>query len=304
MNVTRRAVQLGTVVEVQVVGRRRVAREAADRALAEIERLEQVFSLFRTDSELNRWKRDEVPMPSDEMSAVMRVALAVQLESANAFNPLAGALTEVWRAAEAAGRLPDPDDLARVCEAIRSPRYEIDASGRPVRTGDCTGLNLHALAKGWIVDRAAEAAWGDGAFDAVLVNASGDLRHLGAVAVEVGIENPLRPYEGEPPLLTVAVAGAGLATSGRARQGFRIDGRWYGHVVDPRTGRTVDDVASVTVVAPEAATADATATVIGVESPDAALAVFTGTLRELRLEVAALAPPDPEAAIALALGHE
>ena len=67
--------------------------------------------------------------------------------------------------------------------------------------------------------------------------------------------------------MTIELRDAGMATSGRARRGYRIGGRWYSHVIDPRTGRTVDDVASVTVVASSAATADVLATLLGVLHP-------------------------------------
>lgn len=64
-----------------------------------------------------------------------------------------------------------------------------------------------------------------------------------------------------------------VATSGRARRGFRIDGRWYSHVIDPRTGWPVDAPASVSVVAPTAEVADVVATVVGVLGPRDGLAV-------------------------------
>ena len=53
---------------------------------------------------------------------------------------------------------------------------------------------------------------------------------------------------------------------------IRIDGRWYSHVIDPRTARPVDDVASATVVAPDAMyiidqTPEATATLFACHPP-------------------------------------
>ena len=79
-----------------------------------------------------------------------------------------------------------------------------------------------------------------------------------------------------PPLARVRVANAGLATSGSARRGFRVAGRWFGHVIDPRTARPVDHVASATVLAPDAATADVVATIAGVQPVDEAIATVDG----------------------------
>jgi FAD:protein FMN transferase len=62
-----------------------------------------------------------------------------------------------------------------------------------------------------------------------------------------------------------------MATSGLAKRGFRISGTWYSHVIDPRTGWPVDHVSSASVVARNASTADALATVLSVLSPDEGL---------------------------------
>lgn len=65
---------------------------------------------------------------------------------------------------------------------------------------------------------------------------------------------------------------AGLATSGVARRGFRVNGVWHRHVIDPRTARPADGVASVTVFAPDTETVDVIASAAGVRSPLDALA--------------------------------
>lgn len=246
-----------------------------DLVVAEMVRLERVCSAFDPASELERWKRGEVPEPSADLSAVLTEALAFQAESAGTFNPMAGVLTDAWRTAAAAGARPEPVELERLAASIAEPRYAIDAAGRPVATGDCSALQLNAFAKGWIVDRALLVACRDGVAASVTVSAGGDLAHRGDRPTRVAVENPLRPYDNEPPLMTIELAEAGLATSGRARKGVRVGDRWYSHVIDPRTGWPVDDVASVSVVARDAGTADAMATVLGVLGVDEALAWAT-----------------------------
>lgn len=274
---------IGTVVETVVElpdavpddEAHRLARHLDEVVVAEMVRLERVCSAFDPASELERWKRGEVPEPSADLSDVLAAALAFQEGSAGTFNPMVGVLTDAWRAAAAAGAPPAPAGLERLAASIADPRYALDSSGRPVATGDCSGFQLNAFAKGWIVDRALDVACRDGVAASVTVNAGGDLAHRGDRPTRVAVENPLRPYDNEPPLMTIELADAGLATSGRARKGVRIGGRWYSHVVDPRTGRPVDDVASVSVVARDAGTADAMATVLGVLGVDEALAWAT-----------------------------
>ncbi|MEZ5411322.1 MAG: FAD:protein FMN transferase [Acidimicrobiales bacterium] len=267
---------LGTVVEVRCDGieddRQAEAVDAA--VVAEIERLERILTVHEPGSELRRWQRGEVDIPSPELAEVLALALGWQARSGGAFNPAAGAVVALWRAAEARGEPPTPAEQAAVSAVVGRPLFHLDPAGIPRLDvaidpdADRGVIDLNALAKGWIVDRALAAGRALAPPDTdLVVSAGGDLRHGGPGSARVGIENPLRPFDNEPPIVTVEVSDAALATSGRARRGFRIGGRWYGHVVDPRTGATADHVAGITVVAPDTATADVLATVLGLMSP-------------------------------------
>ena len=69
-------------------------------------------------------------------------------------------------------------------------------------------------------------------------------------------------------LATLLLKDRGMSTSGSAVQFFRHQGQRYGHIIDPRTGWPVDAMLSVTVLAPDAAQAEALSTgffVLGVE---------------------------------------
>ena len=69
-------------------------------------------------------------------------------------------------------------------------------------------------------------------------------------------------------LATLHVSDRALGTSGSGTQYFHYAGKRYGHVIDPRTGRPAEGVLSVTVIAAEAAEADALATAFYVLGPD------------------------------------
>lgn len=270
---------LGTHAEVRVdLGREvdaGVARRLDEAIVAEMIRLEAVFSVYDPASELERWKRREVDRPGADLGRALAAALAWQERSAGAFNVAARHVHELWRRAERDGHVPGVAERAEVAARIADPPYRVDERGGIEPVGSLDGVDLNAFAKGWIVDRAVERACSvaaDGGIDPdgidIVVSAGGDIRHHGARSSVFGIENPLRPYDNEPPLTTVRVADAGLATSGRARRGFRIGRAWFGHAVDPRTATPVDHVASISIVAADAATADAIATVAGVESAE------------------------------------
>jgi thiamine biosynthesis lipoprotein len=261
---------LGTVVEVRVLAGSRQLAEAVDRVVVgEVDRLERVFSVFDETSELCRWRRGETHAMSAEFAQVLSAASEWMDRSGGRFNPLVGELTAMWLQAESDGVTPSQEAAGAAAAMIRAPRFVIE-HGSPVMTGDCSALNLNAMAKGFIVDRALDAAASCGA-GSVCVNAGGDLAHRGEGTVRAGIENPHRPYDNEPPVTVIEVSNAALATSGDARRGFRVGPDWFGHVIDPRTGWPVDRIASMSVVAPDAMTADVVATVAGVRSPTQAI---------------------------------
>lgn len=249
----------------------------------EIARLEAMFTIFDPSSELERWKRGELDQPSPEFNELMMEAAGWVAASGGAFHPLAAELSTCWRQGETNGRVPDPDMIAAIVDRLADPGFAIVA-GVPIPTDDVSAFQLHALGKGWIVDRATERALAH-ARDAVgdrpelvldiIVNAGGDLTHRGPRPIQIAIEHPLRVHDNEPPIDRVEIGDAGLATSGRARQGFLIDGDRYSHVIDPRTGYPVDHHASISVVAPSAGMADVIATIAGVEPTEVALAIAT-----------------------------
>ncbi len=259
---------LGTVVELRLEGDDAAFAAAERSAWAAFERLEQVFSVYRNDSDLCRWRRGELVGGSADLTVVLAAAEQWFHTSAGAFHPATAALTARWRLAERDGRLPSHDEVASLCNDL--PFEVRDGVVEP--TGDCRGVDLNAIAKGYIVDRAAEAARSHRGIDSVLVNAGGDLRHLGAGSVRVGIEDPALPYDNLPPRWRVEVSNAALATSGSARRGFRIGDQWFGHVLDPRTGWPVTHTTSVSALASDALSADALTTVLGVLTPAEAIA--------------------------------
>lgn len=268
---------LGTVVEVRIVlhdaDRDDEAAALSTSIIDEIVRLQSILSSVDPTSEFSRWCRGEVDRPSMELATVLALAADWQRRSDGRFNPATGALTAAWRAAESSGREPHADDLARIVADIARPRWDA-VDGQVQRRGDATDCTLNAVAKGWIADRAVDFADTVDGLALVAVNAGGDIAVRGPGALDVGIEDPATPWDNAPPLAVVELRRCGLATSGSARRGFDIGTR-RSHVLDPRTGRPVDGTASISVVAPTTAEADALATMLGVDAPEAAIVEAT-----------------------------
>lgn len=238
---------LGTAFEFQASGADSSVVENAERAaLTEIDRLEGVFSRYLPDSDLARWERGEPA--SSKLLPILQLADSWRRRTDNAFHPATEALTVLWL-----GGQPDPETLRRTVEALHGPLWTpegVRLTGFPA--------NLNAIAKGHIIDRAAQAALIEG-IDTVLVNIGGDMRHRGRKPVTVEVVNPFAPADNAEPLAQIRLQDAGMATSGGYHRGR--------HLFDPRTGLPVEHIVSATVIAEDALTADVLATAFSVLHP-------------------------------------
>jgi thiamine biosynthesis lipoprotein len=139
-------------------------------------------------------------------------------------------------------------------------------------------VDLGGIAKGYAIDRAAEALQQAGASGGI-VDVGHDLRLFGTPEHggkwRVGVHRP----PGVTREFILEVGPCAVTTSGDYARGFLIDNKWFSHIIDPRTGRPATDVTSVTVVGPDATSADAMATALSVMGPEEGLALVEG-LRE------------------------
>lgn len=216
--------------------------------LDHVEQLEGVFTVFDQHSELSKFRRTG-STTNDDLTEVVRLAQHSRATTQRAFDPYCQPIFDAWDSGEMSGQVPEQSELDAIVAKLDEP--------------DLSLLNLNAIAKGWIGERALTSAL-DGRDDCSSgwITLGGDLTHRGESPMVVGIENPLRPYDNEPPLARIDISNESLATSGGSRRWWTIADRRWPKVLDPRTGVPVDRVASATVVAPNAADADVLATVL------------------------------------------
>jgi thiamine biosynthesis lipoprotein len=133
-------------------------------------------------------------------------------------------------------------------------------------------LTLDGIAKGSVVDGAVAALQAQG-YENVLVEAGGDLVGNGRSAANtlwrIGIQHP---RQAGTIMATLPISAQAVATSGDYMNAFTADFSRH-HILDPRTGQSPAQSASVTVLAANAATADALSTSLMVMGSEAGLAL-------------------------------
>jgi thiamine biosynthesis lipoprotein len=213
---------------------------------AEIERLEQVFSRFRADSELSELNRRGRMRCGPDLIRVVELAVDARERTAGLFDPT------VHDAVVAAGydrsfELLEGEADADVDLDARSCGGDVRVEDDVVSLGEGVRLDLGGIAKGYTADRVAQTLATAGP---CLVNVGGDL------AVRAG-RWPVAVTDD----LTLELTGGALATSGRDRRRWRRAGREAHHLIDPATGLpAATDVVRATVFAATAAEAEALAT--------------------------------------------
>ncbi len=257
---------MGTLLTARAAGADSTAVAAAlERALNEVDRLEQVMSSWRPGSELaqlNRAAAATAPASavlSADLYAALRAALATAVETQGAFDPTVGPLLAAWDI-QGRGRVPGKFELAAARARVGWQRLTLDSASRTVRfQAPGMALDLGGIGKGFALDRAAQLLRAAGVENCHL-NFGGEVSSSGAsdeLPHTVEIADPGRRMQA---VVVLPVYNQAVSTSGSSERGFRAGGRRYSHVLDPRTGRPVESPASVTVVCAGATRADALST--------------------------------------------
>ncbi len=235
----------------------------------ELELVDKLMSTYREDSELVRLNRHAADSPfpvSAETLEVLEAASAVSEATGGAFDITVGPLVDAWGfGPQRAGGQPAPEALAALLRSVGWRKLRLDRSRRTVsKSAPTLHCDLSGIAKGYAVDRAAEALAALGC-RAYLVEVGGELRAAGANAAgrpwRVGIERP--DSAGRMVHRILRITDTAVATSGDYRNFQVINGRRYSHILDPRTGQpAARGAASATVLHPSAMRADALATAL------------------------------------------
>jgi len=211
--------------------------------------LEDVFSLFRPDSEIVRLNAaaGRPTAASDIFLRALRSALAMAEETGGVFDPLVGRLTAPGGAELAAGRRPNWRQIA------------VDDVARTVTLPAGGVLDLNSAAKGLALDLAMEEVVRLGGEDAgAIIEAGGDIRVHGLPpgkgAWDIGIRDPFRV---ERVAAVLPVRSGAVCTSGNYFRSTSALAAGRRHLVDPRPDAGPSgDAASMTVLAPTAEQAD------------------------------------------------
>lgn len=242
-------------------------------AYAEVKRIESNLSTYDPTSELSRLnaRAARAPVTTDpEVFGLLQQALSYSRQTDGAFDITVGPLVEAWGFFRRKGRRPTRKELLDARSRTGWQRVQLDSSRRTVHVeGGPLKLDLGAIGKGYALDQVAALLRQQGVEAALIGLGMSTYFALGAPPKSDGwtLRVP-SPFDDDRTLSRTRLCNEALSTSGSYEQFFRLDGRTYSHIIDPRTGQPVQGRVQVTVVAPRATDSDALSTalfVLGVE---------------------------------------
>lgn len=286
---------MGTVMTVRAHG----GPDPLPACRALVEQLEDLLSRFRTHSDVARLNAANGTWTAvhPHTDAVLARAVACAEATDGAYDPVLGALVELWSVRTRMIRdLPpaEPADVERALGRCGWHLLERDAGGR-YRLAPDARVDLGGIAKGYAADRVRDLCADLGARGALVSFGSSSVATLGTRPDGRAWRVGLRDVHGGPAehVASVTLTGS-LSTSGDYEQGLVTEGCRVHHVLDPRTGRPSDSgVRAATVLAADGAAAEAWSTAMLVRGAAWAFAACarTGVEAVLLTEDAVLVSP-------------
>ena len=246
---------------------------------ARLQTIDHIMSTWKKNSEISYFN-DHIDgnwfTVSAELGQIVRSSKEIYKTTLGAFDPTLGPLIKLWgfNGNRKLNTTPDPIAIDVAQSQIGMYAIEIAADNKGLKKSKSLSINLSAIAKGYAVDQVATILEQQ-QFDHFLVEIGGELRVQGSKNGRpwtVGIELP--DPDKRQLHRAIEISNTAMATSGDYRNFFEKDGQRYSHILDPRTGYPIKHaLASVTVLAPDCATADGYATAFMVLGPQKSKAI-------------------------------
>jgi len=254
---------MGSPCEVQLYSDdKRHAQCAADKAMADVWRIEARYSRYREDSVLsgiNRVAAKGGVVPIDEeTAALLHYADTCYQQSKGLFDITSGVLRGAWDFKSQ--KIPQKVVIKQLLNGVGWNKVQLSATQIGFKRPGMQ-LDFGGIGKEYAADRAAVICREQG-IEHGLVDLGGDIKIIGphpdGRPWSVGLRHPRKPGA---LLANVNVYAGAVASSGDYERCIVVNGRRYGHVISPKTGWPVNGLVGVTVLAEQCVIAGSACTI-------------------------------------------
>ncbi|KAA3656040.1 MAG: FAD:protein FMN transferase [Chloroflexi bacterium] len=272
VEVSESRVLMGTVVNLTVIGEDEgVAKTAVSATLNHMAHLESILSHHQPTSQLSTLNQQGyLNNASDPLLDLIDQSQQISDMSNGAFDITIKPLVDLYQEHQKNDELPSETAVSTTKQLVNYKNIHINGKNITFAKPEMS-ITLDGIGKGYIVD-AGTAVLHEQGFHNVMVEAGGDLMASGEKDMnqpwQIGVQSP-RP-QSEAILAKLSLHNQAAATSGDYMQPFTADLSQH-HILDPRTGYSAPNLASVTVTAPSVMLADGLATAVTVLGSQAGL---------------------------------
>ena len=251
------------------------AQKGVTDAVAEIQRLDNLLSIGKEDSEISKLNKSGCAALSDDTAVMVTKALDLYKSTGGAFDITVLPLMELWGFTTQEYYVPTEDEIQSTLQRVGADKLTWDESTKTLTLGDKQEIDLGGIAKGFTSSRIMEIFKKDGV-TCGMVSLGGNVHLLGTKqdgsAWRVGIQDPNNTDD----MLGVLEANdCAVITSGAYERNFEKDGVTYHHIIDPATGKPSNSgLTSVTIVSKDGTLADGLSTSLFVMGKDKAIAYW------------------------------
>ncbi len=268
-NISKKQAQLkmGTFIEVTLNGPAWTDFDKVFKnAFSAIDKVADLADRYNNNSQLSIVNREGFKYPvklNKELFDLIEQAVDISKDTEGTFDITVVPLVRLWGFYEKGNSFPSEDSIKEALQAVGYDNIVLNKKNRSISfKKDGVEIDLSAIAKGYAVDKAAEAIKQSGIRSAI-INAGGDVYCLGKKNIfqkwDIGIRDPIH---NKKIIKVIHLEDRAVATSGGYEKFFVHEGKKYSHLIDSRTGKPTEVSRNATVVAKNCAQADALATAL------------------------------------------
>ena len=226
--------------------------------------IDSSLSIYKSYSLISKFNKSNRGVALDNhLRNVVKTSIRISRETKGLSDITVAPLVDAWGfGVKESQNIPERKKIKQLLKCVGYDEILL-TNDSLIKKKDCVMIDVNGIAQGYSVDVLANYIESKGVKD-YIVELGGELRvqgkkHPGNNPFKIGVESHSGDDFSTPPMQKVIFMTSGaITTSGSYRKYHESKGKKYSHIIDPHTGKSVNnEMISVTVYAKDAMTADA-----------------------------------------------
>lgn len=255
---------MGTNIHTEIwADNQQQGQQAIELVMNEMERINQLMSPYIPQSELSRLNTraaKEAVSISSELYDLIKLSTGISEETEGAFDITFASVGFLYNYREQIK--PSTQQIDNLLEAVSYRHIQFEKDSKRISfANDKVKIDLGGIAKGHAVDNAIALLRQMG-IEHALVTAGGDTGLLGDRRGRPWMVGIRDPRNRDRQAVVLPLVDTAMSTSGDYERYFEDNGERYHHILSPKSGKSVSEVQSVTIVGPRSTLNDALSTAV------------------------------------------